>query len=123
MRIAEHLTIPSGGFKLASTVERFCIPNDLMAIVHDKSTWARLGIVVQNTVAEPGWRGYLTLELTNHSRQPIEIWSGTRLRRWLFHMLSRSANRAYSGKTRTRNKVRSQRSSKQTERRCVHLIA
>jgi dCTP deaminase len=28
-----------------------------MGIVHDKSTWARRGLVVQNTVIEPGWHG------------------------------------------------------------------
>jgi dCTP deaminase len=38
-----------------------------MGIVHDKSTWARRGLVVQNTVIEPGWHGYqTTIELTNH---------------------------------------------------------
>ena len=34
-----------------------------MGIVHDKSTWARRGLVVQNTVIEPGWHGYLTIEV------------------------------------------------------------
>ena len=55
--------IEPGQFLLAATVERFQMPNDLMGIVHDKSTWARRGLVVQNTVIEPGWHGYLTIEV------------------------------------------------------------
>jgi dCTP deaminase len=66
VRIREDVCIPPGEFRLASTLERFNMPNDIMGIVHDKSTWARLGLAVQNTVIEPGWKGYLTVELTNH---------------------------------------------------------
>ena len=53
-------------FLLASTVERFVMPNNIMGIVHDKSSWARKGLTVQNTVIEPGWSGHLTLEMTYH---------------------------------------------------------
>lgn len=62
-----HIEIKAGGFLLAGTVERFKMPDDIMGIVHDKSTLARQGITVQNTVIEPGWEGFLTLEITNHS--------------------------------------------------------
>src|ERR1700678_3685335 len=48
------------GFCLVGASEYFCLPNDVMGIVHDKSSLARRGIAVQNTVLEPGWRGYLT---------------------------------------------------------------
>ena len=63
VRIAERVVV---GVKmvLASTLERFEMPIDLLGQVCDKSTWARRGVAVQNTIIEPGWRGYLTLELT-----------------------------------------------------------
>ena len=41
-------------FALASTVERFSMPHDVMGVVHDKSSWARRGLTVQNTVIEIG---------------------------------------------------------------------
>lgn len=66
IRLAEEVYLPPGEFKLASSVERFNMPLDLIAVVYDKSTLVRLGLTVQNTVVEPGWRGYLTLELANH---------------------------------------------------------
>lgn len=81
VRVREAVTLPPGGFALASTVERFDLPPDIQMTVHDKSTLARRGLAVQATVAEPGWRGYLTMELTNH--QPIWQMSLRRLRRLL----------------------------------------
>ena len=67
VRIAEDVRLIPLGFSLASTVEKFIMPNDVIAFVHDKSTWARKGLSLFNTVIEPGWEGYLTLELMNNS--------------------------------------------------------
>lgn len=61
---AEPIIIAPGATVLCSSVERFKMPTDLVATPRDKSSWARMGIQVQNTVIEPGWEGYLTLELT-----------------------------------------------------------
>jgi dCTP deaminase len=66
VRIAEMIWLWRGRFLLASTIEHFDMPNDVMAIVHDKSTWARRGVAVQNTVIEPGWR--LAHLGNNHAR-------------------------------------------------------
>lgn len=66
VRLDQDVLLPPGAFALASTMEHFCIPDDVVAIVHDKSSLARQGLAVQNTVADPGWRGYLTLELSNN---------------------------------------------------------
>lgn len=75
-----------GEFILASTIERFMMPHDVLGIVHDKSTWARRGIAVQNTVIEPGWRGYLTLELTNHHRTRQQtLYRGMPIAQIVFH--------------------------------------
>ena len=74
-----------GQFLLASTIERFIMPADVLGIVHDKSTWARLGLACQNTVIEPGWSGYLTLELTNHGIHPLTIERGSPIAQVIFH--------------------------------------
>jgi dCTP deaminase len=96
VRIAETVTV--GRFVLASTVERFNIPNDVLAQVCDKSTWARRGIAVLNTIIEPGWRGYLTLELTNHSDTPIEIKAGDPIAQIIFFRLEEPTALPYEGK-------------------------
>lgn len=98
LAIAEtHILLP-GEFRLASAAEHFNIPNNIVAIVHDKSSWARRGLTVQNTTAEPGWRGYLTLELTNHSDQSIRIEANTPICQVLFHRLDEPTELPYQGK-------------------------
>lgn len=96
--VAESVILGSGQFALASTLERFSMPPDLLGVVHDKSTWARLGLCVQNTVIEPGWCGYLTLELTNHSDKLIHVRAGTPIAQVLFHLLDHPTDTPYNGK-------------------------
>jgi dCTP deaminase len=92
------LYLASGSFILASTMERFRMPRSIMGIVHDKSSWARRGICVQNTVIEPGWEGYLTLELTNHSDNDIVLEAGSPIAQIVFHELDVATDQPYVGK-------------------------
>lgn len=98
LRIREDVILNVGGFVLASSLERFEMPMNLLGVVHDKSTWARLGLCVQNTVIEPGWHGYLTIELTNHSQSPLEIKAGTPICQVVFHVLDEQTELPYEGK-------------------------
>lgn len=84
--------------RLASAVERFNMPNNISAVVHDKSSLARLGITVQNTYIEAGWCGYLTLEITNHSWRPVRLSPGQPVAQVVFHWLDRATDRPYRGK-------------------------
>ena len=90
--------IHPGKFLLASTIERFVMPNDVMGIVHDKSTLARRGLAVQNTVIEPGWEGWLTLEITNHSEDVITILRGQAIAQIVFHRTDEPVELSYDGK-------------------------
>jgi dCTP deaminase len=98
IRIAQGLVLPTGKFQLVSSMEHFEMPNDLLAQVVDKSTWARKGLCVQNTVIEPGWVGYLTLELTNHSHLPIYIKQGMPIAQIVFCKLDHPTAEPYRGK-------------------------
>ena len=84
----EEMLLFPDDFKLASTIERFKMPKHVIGIVHDKSTWARRGLTVQNTVIEPGWEGWLTLELTNHSNESITLLRGMPIAQVLFHYVT-----------------------------------
>ena len=64
-------------FCLASSMEEFDIPNNLIGAIHDKSTNIRKGIQVFNTIAESGWKGFLTLEIAFHGNKPITLEAGT----------------------------------------------
>ena len=98
VRIAQSISLAAGQFTLASTVEHFAMPNDLIASVHDKSTWARVGLAVQNTIIEPGWEGYLTIEITNHGRDRLEIVEGDPIAQILFQTLVEPTEQPYQGK-------------------------
>lgn len=98
VRIAEDVTIYPKGFVLASTLERFTMPTDVLAIVHDKSTWARRGVACQNTVIDPGWRGWLTLELSNNNGSIIYIPKGAPIAQIVFHRLAEPTDTPYAGK-------------------------
>jgi dCTP deaminase len=86
----------SGNFTLASTIEEFQMPTDMVGVVHDKSTWARKGLSVFNTVIEPGWKGFLTLELVYHGRDILKIPAGSGIAQVLFHNTAVTAS--YEGK-------------------------
>jgi dCTP deaminase len=98
IRIAENMIIEPGEFALASTVERFSIPNDVLIVAHDKSSWARRGLAVQNTIFDPGWRGYATLELTNHGREALTIVAGDPIAQVVCHLLMEATCQPYTGK-------------------------
>ncbi len=85
-----------GNFTIASAIEEFQLPLDLVGIVHDKSTWARRGLSVFNTVIESGWCGFLTLELVYHGRDPLHIPAGAGIAQVVFHQTSDLAK--YDGK-------------------------
>lgn len=75
----------TGCFTLASAIEEFQMPESLVGIVHDKSTWARRGLSVFNTVIEPGWKGFLTLELVHHGWEELIIPAGSGIAQVIFH--------------------------------------
>lgn len=97
LRIDQAVTLhPFRRFRLASASEYFSMPDDMVGIVHDKSTWARRGLSVFNTVIEPGWYGWLTLELVYHGRGILRIPKGAGIAQVLFHRITDHAT--YGGK-------------------------
>lgn len=98
IRIAQDIWLWPLFGRLASSIEKFDMPNDVLAYVKDKSTNARLFKFVQNTVIEPGWKGYLTLELTRDRPWPIKIKRGTPIAQIVFHRLETPTEQPYDGK-------------------------
>lgn len=99
VRVAESIIMPPKSFRLASTVEKFNMPADVIAFVCDKSTWARRGLQVRNTVIEPGWRGYLTLEFKNdHEIDELNIVAGMPIAQVIFQRLEAPTDAPYDGK-------------------------
>ena len=90
--------MPPHSFMLCSTLEKVNIPNNIAAFVCDKSTWARKGICVQNTYFDPGFQGYPTIELTNHTNHVVTIVEGDPICQFVFMMLDQATEKPYQGK-------------------------
>jgi dCTP deaminase len=84
-------------FVLASTIERVCIPNDLVARLEGRSSLGRLGIVVHATAGyiDPGFEGTITLELSNVGVYAMKLYPGMRIAQLSLHQLSSPAERPY----------------------------
>jgi dCTP deaminase len=99
-----------GEFVLGSTLERVAIPDDMVARLEGKSSLGRLGLLIHSTAGyvDPGWDGYLTLELSNVANLPITIYPGMKIGQISFFRLTTPAERPY-GSTETRSKYQGQR--------------
>jgi dCTP deaminase len=101
MRLDQMVQLHHGVMVLASTQERVRIPTNLVGYVKDKSSWARQGLTVANTVLEPGWYGYITLELTWHGNPAVPaptLYPGTPIVQVQFEMLDAPTDQPYAGK-------------------------
>jgi dCTP deaminase len=76
--------IPPNSFALASTVEWFKIPRNVLTICLGKSTYARCGIIVNVTPLEPEWEGHVTLEFSNTTNLPAKIYANEGVAQMLF---------------------------------------
>jgi len=76
--------IPPNSFVLASTIECFKIPKDVLVICLGKSTYARCGIIVNVTPLEPGWEGHVTLEFSNTTPIPAKIYANEGVAQFVF---------------------------------------
>tara|TARA_B100000029_G_scaffold179235_1_gene176771 strand:+ start:731 stop:1252 length:522 start_codon:yes stop_codon:yes gene_type:complete len=81
---SEECIIPPNSFVLASTVEYFKIPKDVLVICLGKSTYARCGIIVNVTPLEPGWEGNVTLEFSNTTPLPAKIYANEGAAQFIF---------------------------------------
>ena len=102
IRLAEDTHLYEGLITLASTIEHFTMPDNVCGVVHDKSSLARAGVLVQNTFIDPGWRGYLTLEITYHlfrsgDNKILNLGAGTPIAQIVFHYLDEPTEQPYSG--------------------------
>ncbi len=80
----EVCIIPPNSFALASTVEYFRIPRNVLTVCLGKSTYARCGIIVNVTPLEPEWEGHVTLEFSNTTSLPAKIYANEGVAQMLF---------------------------------------
>ncbi|MEM8532833.1 MAG: dCTP deaminase [Chloroflexota bacterium] len=95
---ADYCDIPPNSFALARSVEFFRIPRNVLAICLGKSTYARCGIILNTTPFEPGWRGYVTLEISNTTPLPARIYANEGIGQVLFFESDEDCETSYADK-------------------------
>ena len=103
--LTEHVEIPDDGqfvihpgeFVLGRTAELVGVPDDIVVRIEGKSSFGRLGLVVHATAGfvDPGFRGTLTLEITNFNSVPIVLRPGLPIAQLSFMALDKAAEKPY----------------------------
>ena len=93
----EPFILHPGEFVLGSTLERVALPDDVVARLEGKSSLGRLGLLIHSTAGyvDPGWDGYLTLELSNVANLPITLYPGMKIGQISFFQLTSPAETPY----------------------------
>jgi dCTP deaminase len=93
----DSFVIHPGEFVLGRTQEHVELPDDIVARIEGKSSLGRLGLIVHATAGfvDPGFKGTLTLEITNLTRVPIILWPGKPIAQLSFMALDQPAERPY----------------------------
>jgi dCTP deaminase len=93
----EAFVLHPGEFVLGSTYEFVTLPDDIAARLEGKSSLGRLGLLTHSTAGfvDPGFRGHVTLELSNVATLPIKLWPGMKIGQLCFFRLSSASERPY----------------------------
>jgi len=96
----EPFILHPGEFVLGSTLERVALPDDLVARLEGKSSLGRLGLLIHSTAGyvDPGWRGNLTLELSDVANLPIALYYGMKIGQISFFRMTSQVERPYGSK-------------------------
>ena len=92
----ENCIIPPNSFILARSLEYFKIPRNVLALCTGKSTYARIGVIVNVTPLEPCWEGYLTIEISNTSPCPVKLYAKEGIAQIVFFEAAQVCEIAYS---------------------------
>jgi dCTP deaminase len=93
----EPFVLHPGEFVLGQTLEWVQLPDNLVSRLEGKSSLGRLGLLIHSTAGyvDPGWKGNLTLELSNVANLPIALYFGMKIGQISFFKMSSPVERPY----------------------------
>jgi dCTP deaminase len=95
---ADHDTIlPGGTYSLVPSLEWVELPMDLAGTLICRSTFGRKGVLLGAGFVDPGFRGKLTLCLTNTGKEDIQLKKNDRIVQMVLHEVL-NGNMSYSGR-------------------------
>ena len=92
----DKVIIPPHGFCLAETVEEFKIPDNVTVQCWGKSSYARLGAVINPTSVKPGFQGTVVIEISNTTDYPLIVYANEGISHFEFHISEDQCESNYS---------------------------
>ena len=93
----EPFVLHPGEFVLGTTYEKVALSNKIVARLEGKSSLGRIGLLIHSTAGfvDPGFSGYLTLELSNVANLPIKIYPEMKIGQISFYYLNSPSEAKY----------------------------
>ena len=104
LRAGEDGILEQGKSTLLSTLEWVELPGDLAGTLRCRSSFGRKGVLLGAGFVDPGFRGQLTLCLTNCGNGDITIKKNDRIVQMIFHEV-RAAGMVYNGRYQDSNGI------------------
>jgi dCTP deaminase len=98
LRVDRAVELRSGQHRLAATIERVELSENLLGILHIRSSLAREGVIASLALVDPGFRGQLTVSLYNAGDRPVRLRRGERFIQLALFRLGTPATHKYNGK-------------------------
>jgi dCTP deaminase len=96
----DGIVVHPGEFVLGSTLETLNVPNNLVARIEGRSSYARLGLIPHAAAGfvDPGFEGQITLEIQNLGNVPITIYPEDRICQVVYETMTSEAENPYGDK-------------------------
>lgn len=104
LRVGEDGILPQGKCTLVPTLEWVELPGDLAATLRCRSSFGRKGVLLGAGYVDPGFRGQLTLCLTNCGEGDIPVRKQDRIVQMILHEV-RDGGVLYGGRYQDSNGV------------------
>jgi len=97
LRAASDMTLSRGSCTLVPTLEWIELPMDLAGTLRCRSSFGRRGVLLGAGFVDPGFRGQLTLCLTNLGSDDITLQKNDRVVQMILHEV-RNSDKVYAGR-------------------------
>ncbi len=123
LRIDRNLALKPHEQTLAASIEHVQLANNLVGILHLRSSLAREGLIASFALVDPGYCGQLTVSLYNAGARQVNLKRGERFIQLSLLRLTTPARKGYSGKYQnSRGVVASRRRGKSYSHRMERVI-
>jgi dCTP deaminase len=95
---ATAFTLPPKQQRTIATTEHLELPNDILGIIHLKSSLCREALIGSFAIIDPGFRGNLTLSLFNSGESHIQINKNEPIIHVIFQKTGNPSSNPYQGK-------------------------